>query len=168
MTRGRADAQVTGTRRGRGGARPGEGGPSAALRWRRAGLAIAALALVGSVVAAYLTIVRLAGGLPACGPVQGCETVATSSYSTVFGVPVALGGLGLSLLIAAAAFGWWLRGDRRVLLAAYALGLAGVVVVASLTYLELFVIHAVCVWCVTYAMATVAGWLVTAWELRRT
>jgi uncharacterized membrane protein len=136
-------------------------------RGRRLGLLVASLAIGGAAIAAYLTIVKLAGALPACGPLHGCETVATSSYSTVLGIPVALAGLGLSLVIATAAFAWWWRGARIALLGAYAMGLAGVVVVAALTFLELFVIHAVCVWCATYAGTMIAGWLTTAWQLRR-
>jgi uncharacterized membrane protein len=62
---------------------------------------------------------------------------------------------------------WWRRGERRALLAAYGLGLFGILFVSYLTYLELFVIHAVCVWCVVYALTVVAGWLVTAAALRR-
>jgi uncharacterized membrane protein len=41
-------------------------------------------------------------------------------------------------------------------------------VVGYLTYLELFVIHAVCIWCVTFAVAIVAGWIVTLVAMRRT
>jgi uncharacterized membrane protein len=61
---------------------------------------------------------------------------------------------------------WWRRGDRRALLVAYGLGLFGVLFVAYLTYLELFVIHAVCVWCVGYAVTVVVGWLIAGAALR--
>jgi uncharacterized membrane protein len=39
--------------------------------------------------------------------------------------------------------------------------------VAYLTYLELFVIHAVCVWCAAYGLTVVVGWLAVALALRR-
>jgi len=42
------------------------------------------------------------------------------------------------------------------------------VAVAYLTYLELFVIGAVCVWCVAYAVTVVAGWVGAALALRAT
>ena len=48
---------------------------------------------------------------------------------------------------------------------AYGVGLASLPFVAYLTYLELFVIHAVCVWCVGYAVTIVAGWLVALKEI---
>ena len=62
---------------------------------------------------------------------------------------------------------WWRRGDRRALLLAYGLLLLGTLFVAYLTYLELFVIHAVCAWCAAYAVATVTSLVLTGLALRR-
>lgn len=127
----------------------------------------AIVALLGLAVAGYLTLVKLAGQLPACGPLQGCETVALSQYSAVAGIPVALLGAAFSGLEALLQITWWRRGARPALIAAYGLGLFGLVVVAYLTYLELFVIGAVCVWCVAYAATVVVGWAIAALALRR-
>jgi uncharacterized membrane protein len=129
------------------------------------------LVLVGSVgagvlAAGYLSVVKLAGGLPACGPVQGCETVALSPYSEVLGIPVALLGLAFSLVLLGAAGVWYASGDRRLLYATYALGLLGVAFVGYLTYLEVFVIHAICVWCVAYAVSVVTTFVASAVSLR--
>jgi uncharacterized membrane protein len=124
------------------------------------------LAVIGLVVAAYLAITKLTGGAPVCGPLQGCETVASSEYSEVFGVPVAVFGVGFSIALAAFAAAWWRWSDRRALLGAYALGLLGTLVVAGLTYLELFVIHAVCVYCVAYAVTVVSGFLLAVVAMR--
>ena len=133
----------------------------------RFGLALTTLAIAGLWIATYLLAVRLLGEAPACGPVKGCETVAASEYATVFGIPVALFGVVFSVVLVAACLAWWRRADRRALYAAYGLGLAGVIAVVYLTYLELFVIEAICVYCVTYAMTIAAGWVVvafTAWS----
>ncbi len=126
----------------------------------RLGGAMTVLALVGTAVATYLLAVRVLGEAPSCGPIKGCETVASSPYATVFGIPVALFGVGFSILLSAVALGWWRRADRRALYAAYGQGLAGILAVAYLTYLEVFVIGAICVWCVTYAVTIVAGWVI--------
>jgi uncharacterized membrane protein len=123
--------------------------------------------LAGVVISGYLVVVRALGELPACGPVRGCETVTTSAYSTVLGIPVAVLGLGLSVVLVGCAFLWWRRADRRPLLAAYGLLLLATLVVAYLTYLELFVIHAVCAWCVSYAIATVTSLALAGLALRR-
>jgi len=118
-------------------------------------------------IALYLTWTKLSGVAPACGPLQGCETVNTSPYSVFLGIPVAVfGSVGASLILVAA-LAWWRRADRRALYGAYALGLAALPVLAYLVYLELAVIHAICVWCVAFTAVTVAGWLVTALAMTR-
>ena len=134
----------------------------------RFGPAMAILAVGGLIIAGYLLTVRLLGGAPACGPVQGCDTVAASEYATVLGLPVALYGVAFSLALVAATLVWWRRGDRRALYVAYGLGLLGVVAVAYLTYLELFVIHAICIWCVSYAITIVIGWAMAIGAVRTT
>jgi len=112
-------------------------------------------------------VIRPLGETPVCGPVKGCETVTTSEYATVAGVPVAVLGFGLSLVLVSCAARWWRRADRRGLLIAYGLLLLATLVVAYLTYLELFVIHAVCAWCVTYAVTIVLSLAVSGLALRR-
>jgi uncharacterized membrane protein len=134
---------------------------------RQDGLAMAAIAATGLVIAVYLTAIRMAGELPACGPIRGCEEVALSPYSTLAGIPVAALGAVYSALLVLLGVARWRTGDRRPVLAAYGLGLAGVVTVAYLTWLEVAVIGAVCVWCVGYAITVVGGWLVAILAARR-
>lgn len=126
------------------------------------------LAIVGLIVAIYLTATKLLGQAPACGPIHGCEDVAASAYSEFRGIPVALVGVAFSIVLLGLSIAWWRTADRRALLGTYGLGLLGCFVVAGLTYLELFVIHAVCIYCVTYAVTVVAGFLVAAATVRRT
>jgi uncharacterized membrane protein len=116
------------------------------------------LALIGFGIASYLLAVRVIGEPPACGPITGCETVAASSYATVLGIPVALFGVGYSMVLVGASLAWWRRGRSPALYTAYGLGLAGILAVAYLTWLELFIIKAICAWCAAYAMTIVAGW----------
>ena len=82
----------------------------------RPGLLLAALDLVGLVVAIYLSSVELRGDLPYCGPLHGCETVALSPYSRIAGVPVAVFGVMLSLSLLTLAIAW-IRSGRLALLA---------------------------------------------------
>jgi uncharacterized membrane protein len=137
-------------------------------RGGRFGAGMTALALAGLAISAYLLAARIIGEAPACGPVKGCETVAASEYATVLGVPVALFGVVFSVILVTACVVWWRRADRRALYAAYGLGLAGIIAVAYLTYLEVFVIGAICVWCVGYALTIVVGWALTATAAWRT
>jgi uncharacterized membrane protein len=127
---------------------------------RRDGMLMAGLAFGALLVAVYLAAVKLSGGSPVCGPLAGCDTVNSSIYSEVMGVPVALFGALASAGVLAAAFWWWYRGARWALLTAYLIGLASLPALAYLTYLELFVIGAICVWCVAYALLVIGGWLV--------
>ena len=115
-----------------------------------------ALALAGLAIAIYLTIVHYDHSAPVCvGGGGGCEKVQTSDYAELAGVPVALIGaigyalIGLSLLVPGN-FGRF---------AGALLGMVGFGFSLYLTYLELFVIDAVCQWCVASAvvMAALAG-----------
>ena len=133
---------------------------------RRSGLSMTLLAGTGLVVALYLAITKLAGGSPVCGPLRGCETVASSEYSVLFGVPVAVFGVAYSVVLLALSIAWWRQGDRRALLGAYGLGLLGCFVVAALTYLEVAVIEAICVYCVVYAITIVTGFVIAAATVR--
>ncbi|MCJ7710651.1 MAG: vitamin K epoxide reductase family protein, partial [Chloroflexi bacterium] len=131
------------------------------------GLPLIAVTLAGLAASGYLTLVRLAGEAAVCGPSKGCETVATSEYSVVLGIPVAVMGVLFSLAVLACAVTWWRSADRRALLLAYLLLLVGTLAVAYLTYLEVFVIHAICLWCVSYAVAVVGALGIAALAFRR-
>ncbi len=115
---------------------------------------VAALSAVGLAVAGYLAVTKLAGGGALfCRGVGGCEVVQQSRYATFLGLPTAawgafvyaaVGGLALAGL---APWRW---------LAAFALAAAAVAFSGYLTYLELFVIGAVCWYCVVSAATATA------------
>ena len=105
--------------------------------------AVAALALVGLGIAAYLTYTRYSGATIVCAT-GGCETVQNSSYATVAGIPVAVLGLvayGFILLTA-------LGTSEPVRVAGATAALIGVLFAAWLLYAQLALIHAICQWCV--------------------
>jgi uncharacterized membrane protein len=109
------------------------------------------------------------GGELKCGT-GACETVQTSPWAQQFGIPVAFYGvLGYAAILAVALVGlqpaWLGRRGPSVLLAALATG--GVLFSGWLTYLELFVIHAICRWCVGSAVIITAIWLVALGGVRR-
>ncbi|HEX7948803.1 MAG TPA: vitamin K epoxide reductase family protein [Candidatus Limnocylindrales bacterium] len=124
------------------------------------GLILAVLDVAGLLIASYLSIVELGGGTPACGPIKGCEEVALSHYSRIGGVPVAVYGVGLSLILLSFAIAWWKTDLYGLLLAHYGLSLAGVIFELYFLYLQLFVIHAVCVWCTSYGLSLILRFLV--------
>ncbi len=113
------------------------------------------LAIAGLGVASYLAYVETAAVPAVCGPVGDCNAVQNSPYATLFGV-VPVGVLGL--IGYAAMLAVWLWGRRsasasdRVSLAVFAMASGGVLFSIYLTYLEPFVIGAVCAWCLTSAV----------------
>jgi uncharacterized membrane protein len=106
------------------------------------------LCAAGIGIAGYLTYVHYAGLQPVCGISHGCETVQTSAYSTLFGIPVAVLGL-ISYVVIFVSLR--LRGDGALLIG-YALMLIAFAFSVYLTYRELFTIHAICSWCVSSAI----------------
>lgn len=140
----------------------------AANTWRSR--AMLALAVIGTAIAGYLTWVHYSGRLALCTGAGGCEIVQASRYSVVAGVPVALLGL-LAYLGLLLAIGWRVRAGlatpNEVMLALFGLALAGVLYSAYLTYLELFVIHAICPWCASSAAIMAVIFVLACWELRQ-
>jgi uncharacterized membrane protein len=112
------------------------------------------LSALGTLDAAYLTYVKLANARIICGQYSGCETVNSSIYSEVAGIPVALLGAGVYLLILIFLLlegqGDFWRSNSPLFV--FGLTLVGVLFSAYLTYLELAVIHAACIYCVTSAI----------------
>jgi uncharacterized membrane protein len=125
------------------------------------GIALALLDFIGLCIALYLSYVELRSEIPTCGVIKGCATVATSEYSRIAGIPVAVFGVVLSLTLMVLALAWWRTGRPGLLLAHYALSMVGVIFEIYFTYLELFVISAVCVWCAAYGISLVARFLLS-------
>jgi len=107
-----------------------------------------AVAVVGLGIATYLTIVHYTGGVSVCAIAHGCETVQKSDYSKLAGVPVALlGMLGYVGILAAL-----IRDDERSRDVAAFISILGFGFSAWLTYTEVALINAICVWCVASAI----------------
>jgi uncharacterized membrane protein len=136
--------------------------------------AIATLALVGWFLALYLWLYQIGFGGPLKCGTGGCEIVQTSRWAALLGIPVAFYGVvGYAAILAVALVGlqpaWLGRRGPSLLLAALATG--GLLFTGWLTYLELFVIHAICRWCMVSAVIMTLVWLVTVhglWSDRRT
>jgi uncharacterized membrane protein len=130
---------------------------------------LAALALVGLFVALYLALYKLGYiGQLTC-TVGGCETVNTSRWATFLGLPVAVWGVGFYLAVLAVSLvGVRERhaDERWVSLLMTFLTGWGVLFSAYLTALELFVIHAICMWCVISAVIVTIMFVVSVLELR--
>ncbi len=109
---------------------------------------IFALAILGVLVTGYLSVEHIFGGPIICATGHGCDIVRASVYAKFMGIPIAVFGLGMYLVLIA-----FLLSNRRALTSLNVL-MSGIGVAYSLylTYLELYVIHAICSWCVAQAV----------------
>ena len=118
-------------------------------------MAIAAVALVGVFVALYLTLYKLGAIGELTCTVGSCETVQLSRWATFLGLPVAAWGVGFYLATLAVAFlglqERWSESEPLSLALVLMSGW-GVLFSGWLTWLELYVIDAICMWCVVSAV----------------
>jgi uncharacterized membrane protein len=130
---------------------------------------VAALALAGIFISLYLTLYKLnVIGELSCS-IGSCETVNTSRWSMFLGLPVAAWGLLFYVdVFIIALLGTMPRFEYEPAVSVVLVVQAaiGVLFSAWLTYLELSVIHAICIWCVTSACIVVAILLVSVADLR--
>ena len=138
---------------------------------RRLALFQVVLSIAGIGVAAVLTSFHFSPTTTAalCTAAGGCETVNSSPYSTIAGVPIALFGMLGYLAIGVSALAStrqdWL--GEQAPLAVFGLSLIGVLYSAYLTYLEIFVIRAICPWCVASALLMIAIWVTSIVDVTR-
>lgn len=129
-----------------------------------AGLAIAILiiAFLGFLDASYLAAEHYFNAIPPCFITHGCETVTTSIYSKVAGVPVAyLGALYyLSIVILAM---YYIQKEKLIALhMMHLITFVAFVFSAYLVYLQADKIHAWCAYCLTSAITTTFLWILCA------
>lgn len=114
--------------------------------------------------ATYLTIEHYSGVIPPCTIVSGCETVLTSSYATISGMPISVLGMGYYGLIFIFAIAY--LDSKKQLFLKIVIGLVSVGFLASLflVYLQIFVLKHICLYCmfsaITSAVLFVAGCIV--------
>jgi uncharacterized membrane protein len=130
---------------------------------------VATLALAGIFISLYLTLYKIGViGELSCS-IGSCETVNTSKWATFLHLPVAVWGLFFYIdVFAISLLGTTRSFENESLLSVLLVVEAaiGVLFSAWLTYLELAVIHAICIWCVTSAVVVTAILVVSIADLR--
>jgi uncharacterized membrane protein len=116
--------------------------------------AAAAICLAGLGVATYLTTVHYAGQPIACGGVGDCEYVNSTKYADLIGVPVALLGALAYATMFVTIIAALVRKQEALLAGAWGIAAASFAFSMYLTYIELRVIDAICVYCVVSASLT--------------
>jgi len=116
------------------------------------------LCILGVLISTYLLQSKLFGSEILCG-VSSCGIVNNSNYSEILGIPVSAFGLlfytGMAVLVV-------LKYRRLFFLGS----IVGVLFSAYLTYLEAFVLHAWCQWCIMSAWIAFSLFVVGARVVR--
>ncbi len=128
-----------------------------------------AASIIGAVDAIYLTWIKLSHNENLCAPGIGdCFTVNTSRYSEIYGIPIAVFGLATYLVIIAI-----LVYEPRIdflkengTLALFGISLVGVLYSIYLSYLEEFVLHAWCPYCVISAIVITIVFIISIMRLK--
>lgn len=121
------------------------------------------LALVGLADAIYLTEMALTGSQLSCdiSGLDGCNVVAQSVYSKVFGLPLAAYGvMFFSLFLCAFLFGMY-RAGRGIERGVFLISLAGALFSTYFLYLQIAVIQALCIYCIVSAFVAYTLTLLT-------
>lgn len=117
------------------------------------------LGVVGLGVAGYLTWAHYDDSVLVCA-IGGCETVQSSRYSTIGSIPIALLGMLMFAALTGLAGLRLMRtpplGHETLTLVAWGMLLAGILYYLYLTYVELFVLNAICQWCVITSLVALA------------
>lgn len=112
-------------------------------------LSIACLlfSFLGFLDATYLTILHYKNAFPPCSVTGGCETVLTSQYSVILGVPISLLGSLFYLLLMFFALAVLL--DKRKIFAhgLFLTAFSGLFVSAVLFFVQFFILKAFCQYC---------------------
>ena len=126
-------------------------------------IAMIVLTLIGLGIATYLTITYASGGAPVC-TTGGCEQVENSEFSTFAGISVpVLGLIGYVMILISL-----LVPGELARFATLCFVLIGFGFSMYLTYLELFVIDAICQWCVGSAVVLTILLPLAIWRALRT
>jgi uncharacterized membrane protein len=131
---------------------------------------MALVSLLGLFVGAYLSLYKFGYiGTLTCG-VGSCETVQMSKWSVFLGLPVATWGVGFyALMLGLSIVGLQPRFEDSAQLSLVTLLMTawGVVFTGWLNYLEGFVIHAWCEWCLGSAAFVLVLFVLSVIDFRR-
>jgi uncharacterized membrane protein len=131
-------------------------------------VAAVVLAVVGLLDALYLSYIKLASDTASCAVFGGCETVNNSRYAAFGGVPIAvLGAAGYALILVLLVLDRpGAAAPEAIRFALFGVTLAGTLYSVYLTYIEVFVLHAVCPFCVVSAVAMTGLFILSLVRLR--
>ncbi len=114
-------------------------------------LALVTVSFVGFLDATYLTASHYLDAPLPCSILEGCEQVTNSEYAVVFGIPVALGGVFYYLSIFILSVAYLDIRNNKILYIIPPLTAIGFLASVWFVYLQLFIIKAICPYCMLSA-----------------
>ena len=129
------------------------------------------LLFAGFLDATYLTVEHYNGSNLKCVIAHGCDIVTTSKYATIGSVPISLFGVGYYVVTALLLLIALMQESRKVWRLGFGLVAIALAVSLVLVYLQVFVIHALCIYCLTSASITALTFIllaIPAWQTRST
>ena len=128
---------------------------------------LAATSLVGFADAMFLSIQHFQNTIPPCVLFTGCETVTTSPYALIAGVPIAVLGALFYLAILVLSLVSLDRGARSLILKILVIfSSIGFLFTLWLLYLQLFVIHALCIYCILSCLTSTLIFILSLFGFR--
>ena len=127
----------------------------------------AIVSFVGMADTIYVTINHYKGIIPPCTLLNGCETVLTSKYSEVFGVPIALFGALFYSAVFLFSLAYLKTKNNKIIIVFLVLTALAFLMSLFFVYLQFFVIKAVCEYCLTSAAASTILFAASVFMARR-
>ena len=125
------------------------------------------LAILGVLVSSYLSWTKLTDNELSCQGVGNCNLVNSSVYSSIFDIPIAYLGVTMYMVIVILNLletrVWF---DSAVKLSVFGISLFGFIYSAWLTYVELAIIKAICIYCVASAVIISTIFLISIFQIK--
>ena len=124
------------------------------------------ISLIGILDSTYLAVEHYTGGSIVCVISSGCNEVATSEYSTIRGVPLALFGVIFYFSIFISSVLYLDMRKKKILKWLISLSVIGFLFSLYFVYLQLFVIKAICFYCMVSAVDSTIIFLLGLYMLK--
>lgn len=127
-------------------------------RRRALALAFVVLSFAGFVISFYLAVTHYRNAVPPCYGTTGCESVVTSRYSVIAGVPLSLVGTVFFVVVFYLSIALATGADGRVVRAFEVAATGGALVALFLFLVQAVILTAYCIYCLGTEVAAVSIW----------
>jgi uncharacterized membrane protein len=127
----------------------------------------AILILIGITDAAYLSALHYYQADPGCSLITGCDTVLSSEYAVILGIPLAYGGFAYYLTLLLGVMIYFQYEIKKALHVLFLVNVLGFLFSLWLIYVQAFMLEAFCQFCLISALTTTCALLTLVIGLRK-